>query len=81
MRKEDFRYCYPFPHYRNRDVDWDLAKRSPNAVLKRSKRIFVLSDYVLHLGLKESTWNNENWKDYHSEEEIIEVEKILKESR
>lgn len=56
MRREEFMMCYPFPHYRNRDVDWELAQWNPNAFVRRGRDIYVACDYVLHLGIGMSTW-------------------------
>lgn len=60
MKKEEFLHCYPFPHYRNRDVDWELAQWNPNSMLRRNRAIFVACDYVLHLGIEFSTWAGAN---------------------
>lgn len=77
MKSEEFLRCYPFPHYRNRDVDWELAQWNPSSMEKRSKQIFVACDYVLHLGIYTSTWNKS--KDIlATEQEVREVKQILK---
>lgn len=76
MRKEEFLYNYPFPHYRNRDVDWEITQWNPNSLIKRNRKLVVACEYVLHLGIKKSTWNQ---SDHHleSEQEISEVQAIL----
>ena len=76
MRKEEFLYNYPFPHFRNRDVDWEITQWHPNSMMKRNRRIYVLPGYVLHLGIKNSTWN-ESGQEFESEEEVNEVRMIL----
>ena len=77
MRKEEFLLCYPFPHYRNRDIDWEITQWNANSLKKRNRRIFVAHDYVLHLGIEFSTWN-ESKEILASEEEMDEVRKIFK---
>lgn len=77
MKKEEFIRCYPFPHFRNRDVDWEITQWNPNSMKKRNRRIFVASDYVLHLGIDTSTWNKSK-KILASEQEVKEVKQILK---
>ena len=77
MKKEEFVRCYPFPHFRNRDVDWELAQWNPNSMKKRNRRIFVACDYVLHLGIDTSTWNKSK-EILATEQEVKEVKQILK---
>ena len=77
MKREEFIRCYPFPHYRNRDVDWELAQWNPNSMKKRNRGIFVACDYVLHLGLGVSTWQKDRAINNHSAQEIKEVKQIL----
>jgi glycosyltransferase involved in cell wall biosynthesis len=79
MRKDEFLLNYPFPHYRNRDVDWEIAQWGPNSIMKRNRKIVVASDYVLHLGIKKSTWNISE-EQFESENEINEVRSILEEA-
>lgn len=55
MRKEILAACIPFPHHRDRDVDWELMKWHPNSVSARSRQLAVV-DYVAHIGLYDSTW-------------------------
>lgn len=80
MKKEEFSRCYPFPHYRNRDVDWEIAQWNPNSMKKRGKKILIAPCYVLHLGIKASTWNTSK-KILESQQEIQEVKKILKKNK
>jgi len=80
MRSEEFLRCYPFPHYRNRDVDWEIALWNPNSMKMRNRRIFVACDYVLHLGIDTSTWDTSK-QTLASEQEIKEVTQILKQHR
>lgn len=77
MKKEEFLRCYPFPHYRNRDVDWEITQWNPNSMKKRNKRIFVAPGYILHLGIDTSTWNRSK-RNLHSKQEIEQVRKVLK---
>jgi glycosyltransferase involved in cell wall biosynthesis len=77
MRREEFVACYPFPHYRDRDVDWELTQWNQNSMKKKSRSIFVACDYVLHLGLDRSTWQTDSALLHHSESEINEVKAIL----
>ncbi len=79
MRKDEFLLNYPFPHYRNRDVDWEITQWNPNSLLKRNRKIVVFSDYVLHLGINISTWNTSE-QQLENAEEIDEVRKILEEA-
>jgi hypothetical protein len=56
MRKEVLAACVPFPHHRDKDVDWELMKWHPNSVSARTRQLAVV-DYVAHLGLYDSTWH------------------------
>jgi len=56
MRKEILSACVPFPHHRNRDVDWELMKWHPNSIAARTRQLAVV-DYVAHIGLYDSTWH------------------------
>lgn len=56
MRKEVLAACIPFPHHRDKDVDWELMKWHPNSVSARTRQLAVV-DYVAHLGLYDSTWH------------------------
>jgi len=56
MGKEILSACVPFPHHRNRDVDWELMKWHPNSISARTHQLAVM-DYVVHLGLYDSTWH------------------------
>jgi glycosyltransferase involved in cell wall biosynthesis len=77
LKREELLGCYPFPHHRNRDVDWELTQWNNNSMKKRSRKVTVVCDYVLHLGLAVSTWQSNKAIPNHSEEEIKEVKKIL----
>lgn len=79
MRTEEFLHHCPFPHYRNRDVDWEIAQWGPNSLMRRNLKLVVACDYVLHLGIKSSTWNTSEQK-FESDEEINEVRLILGEN-
>lgn len=76
MRKEEMLYNYPFAHYRNRDVDWEITTWSPYSLLSRKRRLLVVCDYVLHLGANKSTWNP-NESQSETQEELEAVRKIL----
>jgi glycosyltransferase involved in cell wall biosynthesis len=76
MHTDEFLQNYPFPHYRNRDVDWEITQWNPNSMMARKRKIIVACDYVLHLGIHSSTWNT-SAKKLESEEEINEVQSIL----
>ena len=80
MRKEEFVACYPFPHYRDRDVDWELTQWNQNSMKRRSRSIYVACDYVLHLGLDRSTWQGDLALTNHTKSEINEVRMILNSS-
>jgi glycosyltransferase involved in cell wall biosynthesis len=56
MRREILAACVPFPHHRDKDVDWELMKWHPNSVSARTRQLAVV-DYVAHLGLYDSTWH------------------------
>jgi hypothetical protein len=56
MRKEILSACVPFPHHRNKDVDWELMKWHPNSTSARTRQLAVV-DYVAHIGLYDSTWH------------------------
>jgi hypothetical protein len=56
MRKEILAACVPFPHHRDKDVDWELMKWHRNSVSARTRQLAVV-DYVAHLGLYDSTWH------------------------
>lgn len=56
MRKEILAACVPFPHHRNRDVDWELMKWHRNSIRAHQRQLAVV-DYVAHLGLYDSTWH------------------------
>jgi glycosyltransferase involved in cell wall biosynthesis len=77
MRTEEFLLNYPFPHYRNRDVDWEIAQWNPNSLIKRNRKLVVLPGYVLHLGVNISTWDTSG-QQLERPEEMEEVTKILK---
>lgn len=76
MRREEFLLNYPFPHYRNRDVDWEIALWNPNSISRRNRKLVVACGYVLHLGINLSTWNASS-EAFESEEEVNEVKAIL----
>jgi glycosyltransferase involved in cell wall biosynthesis len=76
MRKEEFLLNYPFPHYRNRDVDWEITQWNPNSLLKRNRKLVVFPGYVLHLGINISTWDSSGHQ-VENPEEMEEVRKIL----
>lgn len=75
MRAEELRIYHPFPHHRNRDVDWELAKWHRYSISARMRKL-VAVDYVVHLGLYESTWSPCGVPA--SEEQINEINEILK---
>lgn len=76
MRKEEMLYNYPFAHYRNRDVDWEITTWGPQSLRHRSRRLLVACDYVLHLGASRSTWNQSD-APLETEAELNEVRSIL----
>lgn len=77
MRREEFLLCHPFPHYRNRDVDWELALWNPNAFVRRGRGIYVACDYALYLGIGMSTWAGPGHVNA-SPEESAAVTRILR---
>jgi len=56
MRKEVLAGCVPFPHHSKSGVDWELMHRHPNSVLAQKRQAGAV-DYVVHLGLYDSTWH------------------------
>ncbi len=77
MSANDFCACYPFPHDSNQLVDWSLSLWNKNSMKSIGKKIAVACDYVLHLGINLSTWNNEE-KDLASLQEKKEVEAVIR---
>ena len=75
MRKEEFLYFYPFKHYRNRDVDWEITFWNANSLFKRFCKLYVIPDYVLPLGIESSTWNSIT-KSKTSSIELKEVQEV-----
>jgi hypothetical protein len=74
MRKEILDACVPFPHHRDRDVDWELMKWHPNSISARMRQLAVV-DYVTHLGLYDSTWHP--FGAPSNPAEIAEVNRVL----
>jgi len=74
MRKEVLAACVPFPHHRDRDVDWELMKWHPNSISARTRQLAVV-DYVAHLGLYDSTWHPVGVPSIPGE--VTEVNQIL----
>jgi glycosyltransferase involved in cell wall biosynthesis len=76
LKREEFLDCCPFPHFRNRDVDWELAQWHRHSMHARRREIVVACDHVLHLGIDRSTWSGHNTAP-HSPEESRRVAEIL----
>lgn len=76
MNREEFLMCYPLPHYRNRDVDWELCQWNPNSMLRRGRGLWVACGYVLHLGIWSSSWSG-LVDTTAPREEVEAVERIL----
>jgi len=74
MRKEILSACVPFPHHRDRDVDWELMKWHRNSVSARTRQLAAV-DYVAHLGLYDSTWHPVGAPANRAE--IAEINQIL----
>jgi Glycosyl transferase family 2 len=74
MRREILAACVPFPHHRDRDVDWELMKWHPNSIAARTRQLAVV-DYVAHIGLYDSTWHP--FGAPSNAAEIAEVNRIL----
>jgi hypothetical protein len=74
MRKEILSACVPFPHHRDKDVDWELMKWHPNSISARTRQLAVV-DYVAHLGLYDSTWDPVGVPSNPAE--ITEINQIL----
>lgn len=74
MRKEILSACVPFPHHRDKDVDWELMKWHPNSVSARTRQLAVV-DYVAHLGIYDSTWHPVGTPAHPAE--IAEINRIL----
>jgi hypothetical protein len=74
MRKEILAAWVPFPHHRDKDIDWELMKWHPNSISAQTRQLAVV-DYVAHIGLYDSTWHP--WGAPASPIEIAEVNGIL----
>jgi hypothetical protein len=74
MRKEILAACVPFPHHRNRDVDWEIMKWHRNSIAARTRQLAAV-DYVAHIGLYDSTWHPVGVPSNPAE--ILEVNQIL----
>jgi len=74
MRKEILSACVPFPHHRDKDVDWELMKWHPNSTSARTRQLAVV-DYVAHIGLYDSTWHPVGVPSSFAE--ITEINQIL----
>lgn len=79
MRKEEMLYNYPFAHYRNRDVDWEITTWGPQSLRQRSRRLLVACGHVLHLGASRSTWNQAG-PAQETQEELDEVRALLEQN-
>ena len=77
LSTHDFCACYPFPHDSNQHVDWSLSLWNANSMKRIGKKIAVACDYVLHLGINLSTWNNEE-KDLATLQEKNEAEAVIR---
>jgi hypothetical protein len=84
MRKEILAACVPFPHQRDRDVDWELMKWHPNSISARTRQLAVV-DYVAHIGLYDSTWHPvgvpSNPAEITAVNQILEQEGLLSPDR
>ena len=56
MRRDVFAACVPFPHDVPYNVDWQLMTRHANSIAARKRKVLAL-DYVVHMGLYDSTWH------------------------
>lgn len=74
MRREILSDCVPFPHHRDRDVDWELMIWHRNSVSARTRQLAVV-DYIVHLGLYDSTWHPVGVPANSAE--IAEIDRIL----
>jgi hypothetical protein len=74
MRKEILSACVPFPHHRDKDVDWELMKWHPNSISARTRQVAAV-DYVAHIGLYDSTWHPVGTPS--SPAEVAEINQIL----
>lgn len=74
MKKEFLAGCVPFPHDVKSDVDWELMHRRPNSVVLQQLRAGAI-DYVVHLGLYDSTWHP--WGVPADQAEVAEINAVL----
>jgi glycosyltransferase involved in cell wall biosynthesis len=56
MRTDVFAACVPFPHDVPYNVDWQLMTKHANSMAARKRKVLAL-DYVVHMGLYDSTWH------------------------
>ena len=84
MRKEILSACVPFPHHRDKDVDWELMKWHRNSITARTRKLAVV-DYVAHVGLYDSTWHPvgppANLAEITEIDQILDQEGLLSEAR
>ena len=57
-------------------MDWELTKWNRNSISARTRKVAAV-DYVVHLGLYESTWSQEAVPA--SDEEVAEINATLEE--
>ena len=75
MRRSELEICFPFPHDRSADVDWEITQWNSNSLAKR-KRKLISVDSVAHIGLYDSTWHRSGIPA--SLEQMEEINTILK---
>src|SRR5262249_19708317 len=56
-RTELLTACVPFPHKTDVDVDWQLMTRHTHSMAAQRRKV-VAVDYVVHMGLYDSTWHH-----------------------
>jgi len=84
MRKETLAACIPLPHDTNMNVDWELMQWHPSSTTARQGHVGAV-DYVVHLGLYDSTYHSTgvpaNQAEVTEINEILEREELLSAER
>ena len=74
MRKAVLAACVPFPHDSGQDVDWQLMTLHANSIAARGRKLLAV-DYVVHIGLYDSTWHPVGAPA--DQAEVIEINRVL----
>jgi hypothetical protein len=74
MRKETLAACVPLSHHTNMNVDWELMQWHPSSTSARKGRVGAV-DYVVHIGLYDSTYHSTGVPA--NQAEVTEINEIL----